>query len=217
MREPLQAMPIELRWPVALASILLLVLLIVLPGRLKVAPTWVTYSVMIALIVPMVAVSLSTAKARWLRIEGIFRLLFIAISGSLMIVDLKDVLSAMLHSSGDVINGLHLLTSSVAVWATNVLIFSLVYWRLDRGGPEARASRASTKADWLFPQQSATEDIPPDWRATFVDYLYLATAFSPTDALPLTSRAKLLMMLESTISLVTIVVVASRAINILGS
>ena len=118
------------------------------------------------------------------------------------------------------VTGIQLLSSSVAAWATNVLLFSLVYWRLDRGGPEARAN-ANTLPDWLFPQQGVPEYVPSDWHATFVDYLFLAfataTAFSPTDALPLTSRAKMLMMFESIISLVTIVAVAARAINILGT
>jgi uncharacterized membrane protein len=107
------------------------------------------------------------------------------------------------------------------VWATNVLVFSLLYWQIDRGGPEARMAHASPKPDWLFPQEGApAEDVPLGWRPAFVDYLYLGystgTAFSTTDAMPLTSRARLLMMLESTISLLTVVVVASRAINILG-
>jgi hypothetical protein len=79
----------------------------------------------------------------------------------------------------------------------------------------------SAKPDWLFPQQSAGEHVPPSWHPTYVDYLFLAfctaTAFSPTDVLPLTSRAKLLMMAESTISLVTIIAIAARAINILTS
>ena len=75
--------------------------------------------------------------------------------------------------------------------------------------------------DWLFPQESAPGGVQADWRPMFVDYLFLsystATAFSATDVPPLTRRAKLLMMAESTISLVTMVVVASRAINVLGS
>jgi uncharacterized membrane protein len=112
-------------------------------------------------------------------------------------------------------------TPSIAVWATTVLIFSVAYWRIDRGGPEARANHANRKPDWLFPQDNAGEDVPSDWRPTFVDYLFLAfctaTAFSPTDVQPLTSRSKLLMMLESTISLVTTIAVAARAINILGT
>jgi uncharacterized membrane protein len=78
------------------------------------------------------------------------------------------------------------------------------------------------RPDWLFPQEGAsTDNVPPGWSPVFVDYLFLsystATAFSTTDVMPLTSRAKMMMMLESTISLMTIVVVASRAINILGN
>lgn len=97
----------------------------------------------------------------------------------------------------------------------------IAYWRTDRGGPEARANRASSRADWLFPQQTAPGDAPLDWRPTFIDYLFLsyctATAFSPAEAQPLTAWAILLLMLESIISLITIVAIASRAINILGS
>jgi uncharacterized membrane protein len=123
----------------------------------------------------------------------------------------------MVRGSGEV-RGNQLLTSSIALWVSNVLTFSLLYWQIDRGGPASQANQ--TRPDWLFPQVGAREDAPPDWRPTFVDYLYLAystaTAFSSTDASPLTSRAKMLMMLESAISLVTTVAVASRAINILG-
>jgi uncharacterized membrane protein len=110
----------------------------------------------------------------------------------------------------------------VADWVNNVMTFALLYWQLDRGGPEARVRHARVPKDWLFPQESAPAgDVPAAWHPAFVDYLYLAystaTAFSTTDVMPLTARAKLLMMLESTIALVTIVVVASRAINIFGS
>ena len=117
---------------------------------------------------------------------------------------------------------MRLLESSVALWVGNVLSFSLLYWQIDRGGPEARVNHTCTQTDWLFPQEAApAEDVRTGWGPAFVDYLYLsystATAFSTTDVMPLTARAKLLMMLESTISLVTIVVVAARSINILGS
>lgn len=101
------------------------------------------------------------------------------------------------------------------------LIFSLLYWQIDLGGPEARINNAGRKPDWLFPQTGVPEDGPSDWRPTFIDYLFLAyttaTAFSPTDTLPLTARAQLLLMLESAISMTTVIVIASRAINILGS
>jgi len=220
MNEPAQTLRIEPRWPVALAILAVILLLALLPERVRLFPAWFPYVLGIALIVPMAAVGLSAEKARWLRVERTIILLFVAFAGVGTLANLANLIGAMVRRSAE-IGGLQLLTSSIAVWVTNVLMFSLLYWQIDRGGPEARVNNASTKPDWLFPQAGAPEDVPPDWRPTFVDYLFLgfstATAFSPTDALPLTSRAKLLMMLESTISLVTIVVVAARAINILGS
>jgi len=220
MREPAEVMHIEPRWPVVLATVAVLSLLTWLPDRVRLVPAWIPFLAVTALIVPMAALALSTAKARWLRIERIVTLLFIVFGGLTIVDILQNLLYSMVRRSAE-ITGLQLLASSIAVWAENVLIFSVVYWRTDRGGPEARANRASTKPDWVFPQEGAPEDAPLGWRPTYIDYLFLAfctaTAFSPTDAQPMTSRAKLLMMLESTISLVTIAAVASRAINILGS
>ena len=181
-------------------------------------PIWVSYIGVITLLVPMAALSLTNAQIRWLRIERITTLLFCAIAEATTVAALARLLGAMVQGSRE-IGGNQLLTSSVAVWVMNVLTFSLLYWQIDRGGPASLAKYP--RCDWLFPQQGAGEDAPTGWRATFVDYLYLAystaTAFSSTDVLPLTSRAKVLMMLESAISLVTIVAVASRAINILGT
>ena len=220
MREPAEVMHIEPRWPVVLATVAVLSLLTWLPDRVRLVPAWIPFLAVTALIVPMAALALSTAKARWLRIERIVTLLFIVFGGLTIVYLLRNLLYSMVRRSAE-ITGLQLLASSIAVWAENVLIFSVAYWRIDRGGPEARANRASTKPDWVFPQEGAPEDAPLDWRPTYIDYLFLAfctaTAFSPTDAQPMTSRAKLLMMLESLISLVTIAAVASRAINILGS
>jgi Protein of unknown function (DUF1345) len=211
---------IESRWPVILAIFSVVLLLTVLPSRVRVFPAWVPWLTLIVVIVPMAALALNTATGRLLRIERIVTVLFFVVAACGIIATLKILLSAMVrHSSA--VTGLQLLTSSIAVWATNVLVFSVAYWRIDRGGPEARANHVNGKPDWLFPQENAGEDVPPDWRPTFVDYLFLAfctaTAFSPTDVQPLTSRSKLLMMLESTISLVTTVAVAARAINILGT
>ena len=122
-----------------------------------------------------------------------------------------------LHPTGH--NAFSLLSSSVAIWVVNLLMFSLLYWQLDRGGPRARVSGKNVRPDWVFPQPAAPEDLPADWRPMFLDYLYLgyntATAFTPADALPLTRRAKMLMMVESIISLLTMVIVLSRAISII--
>jgi hypothetical protein len=220
MKEQRQSIRIEPRWPIVLAIFAAILMVVLLPERVVLFPAWFPYVIGIALILPMAAVGLSAEKARWLRVERTVMLLFIVAMGVGTLANLASLIGAMVRRSGEV-GGLQLLASSIVVWVSNVLIFSLLYWRIDRGGPEARANNAGTRPDWLFPQAGAPEDAPPDWRPTFVDYLFLgfstATAFSPTDALPLTPRAKILMMLESTMSLGTIVVVASRAINILGS
>jgi hypothetical protein len=174
--------------------------------------------IIITLNVPMVAVALAADKRRWLGIERVVLLVFFVGLGCILAGELKYLLVTLVRRSAPV-DGLQLLASSVAVWLSNVLLFSLAYWRIDRGGPEARLNRPSTEPDWVFPHAEDTS--LPRRNPTFVDYLFLAywtaTAFSPTDALPVTSRAKLLMMLESMVSLVTIIVVAARAVNIIGS
>ena len=220
MNDATEVRHIESRWEVVLVVLAIFFLLILLPSRVRVFPNWVPLLLTIALIVPMAALQLPTPKARWLRVERIVIMFFLVITGFALVDSLGYLLYEMVRRSFEV-TGIQLLASSVAAWATNVLLFSLVYWRLDRGGPEARTNHGKTKPDWLFPQQGVPEDVIPDWHTTFVDYLFLAfntaTAFSPTDVLPLTSRAKMLMMLESILSLVTILAVAARAINILGS
>ena len=106
------------------------------------------------------------------------------------------------------------------IWITNVLVFGLWYWELDRGGPVARLEAHRRQPDFLFPQMTAPDATTPDWTPTFLDYLYTsftnATAFSPTDTMPLTAWAKLLMMVQSLASLLTVSLVISRAVNILN-
>ena len=219
MKEPTQLLRIEPRWPVVLAILAAILMVVLLPERVVLFPAWFPYVMGIVLIFPMAVVGVSVEKTRWLPVERMIMLLFLVAMGLGTLANLANLISTMVDRSGQ-LSGLQLLASSIVVWVSNVLIFSLLYWRIDRGGPEARANHTGGRPDWLFPQAGVPEDAPPDWRPTFVDYLFLgfstAVAFSPTDALPLTSRAKMLMMLESTISLTTIVVVASRAINILG-
>jgi len=211
---------IEPRWPVVLTIIVEVVLLSNLPGRVKTFPAWCMPALLVVTILPMAALTVSAERSRWLRIERIFLLLFFFISGFVLLDSLGFLLSAMLRTKANV-SGIQLLESGIAAWTGNVLICSLVYWRLDRGGPESRCNDVGTKPDWLFPHESAGEAVPPNWHPTYVDYLFLAfctaTALSPTDVLPLTSRAKLWMMAESIISFITIIAIAARAINILSA
>ena len=209
---------IEPRWPVAIAIIAVLALLHALPARLWLFPKWVSYLVAFAVLLPMAAVRLTTGDARWVFVERTIIQLFFALTLISAMALLRALILAMIYGSG--ISGIQLLASSVAVWVINILAFSLLYWQIDRGGPEARLHHTHSVPDFLFAQAGTSGDLTTEWRPTFVDYLFLAystaTAFSATDVAPLTARAKLLMMLESAIALATIVVVASRAINILG-
>ena len=221
MTEQAEVHRFEPRWPVGLAILGVLFLLMVLPGRIRLFPNWTVYLVAVAVLAPMAAVGLTAARPRWLRVEHAVTLLFFVVAAVVTLANLGNLIGAMVRRPAD-ISGLQLFASSIAVWVTNVLIFSMLYWQIDRGGPESRANNAGPRPDWLFPQEGApAEDVPPGWNPSFVDYLFLgystATAFSTTDVMPLTSRAKILMMLESSISLMTIVVVAARAINILGN
>lgn len=213
---------LEPRWPVALAVLASALLLGMLPDRIRLFPAGLSWALGLMTAIPIIGAGLKGARIpRWLRAERTAILLLFVLGAVAMVVNLINVVTAMVERPQDV-NGLQLLSSSIGVWITNVIIFALLYWQIDRGGPERRLNQESARPDWLFPQESAPhEDVPQDWRPAFVDYLYLAystaTAFSTADVMPLTARAKLLMMLESAFSLMTVVVVASRAINILGS
>ncbi len=124
----------------------------------------------------------------------------------------------LLHHN--VTQGRELITSGVLIWLTNFLIFALWYWEIDRGGPGRRAAGHDRAPDFLFPQMADDRIEPRNWRPRFIDYLYVsmtnATAFSPTDTMPLTATAKSIMGLQALVSLVTIGLIVSRAVNILA-
>ena len=124
--------------------------------------------------------------------------------------------------AGGKVGGHSLIGSGLVLWATNVLLFSVLYWDLDRGGPLHRYRASRPWPDFQFPQMENPQLTPvgKKWRPTFLDYLYTsltnATAFSPTDTMPLTQAAKLLMGIQGTAAIVTVGLVVARAVNILG-
>ena len=210
----------ESRWAPAAAILFVLFLMATVPGHVTALPVWVSYLAAVGVLLPLAGVGLTGGNTVWLGIERTVIILLATVYVGNTIAELADMIGVItLHPSGN--NAFSLLSSSIAIWVANVLTFSLLYWQIDRGGPHARAIHSDAKPDWVFPQPATPEDLPPDWRPLFLDYLYLgyntATAFSPTDALPLTRRAKMLMMIESTISLLTMVIILSRAINIIPS
>ena len=117
-------------------------------------------------------------------------------------------------------SGAQLLLKAVTIWGTNVIIFGLWFWAVDRGGPVRRVQPNPPPHDFQFPQDENPQLAEPDWRAHLLDYVYISftnsIAFSPTDAMPLTRRAKVLMLIESGVSAMTILLCAARAVNILA-
>jgi len=135
-------------------------------------------------------------------------------------VDNTFALGALIGSliSGEETSGGQLLLKGTTIWGTNVIAFGLWFWAFDRGGPVRRSERAPAPPDFQFPQMENPALAEPGWRPQLIDYVYVSftnsIAFSPTDAMPLTRRAKLLMLSESAVSAVTVLLVTARAVNI---
>jgi amino acid transporter len=194
------------------------VLHLALPEPLSLGPDWLLIAVVGAMIIP----------TTWARRRGFDRLTQImgyvlsSIVTADMVWSLCLLVTALLRHR---ITPPDLLRASAALWISNILIFASWYWRLDAGGPHAREKRgAHTDGAFLFPQMTLNRQArldmgEQDWSPGFVDYLFLAfntsTAFSPTDCPVLTRWAKVLMMVQSLISLATVVLLAARAVNIL--
>jgi len=129
------------------------------------------------------------------------------------------LVSELLRATPVVDSAARLIANGGSIYLTNIIAFALWYWELDRGGPAARTHGIERYPDFLFPQMSSPDLAPPDWEPAFVDYLYMAftnaTAFSPTDVMPLSRIAKLTMALQSAVALATVGLVIARAINVL--
>jgi uncharacterized membrane protein len=136
------------------------------------------------------------------------------------VAGLVVLVAALVTAQGEDLGGGQLLFSAAAIWATNVFVFGLCFWELDGGGPAERA-RGRPLPDFQFPQDQTPDLAPEGWRPRVWDYLHTslstATAFSATDAMPMTLRAKALMGFEAVVSLVVVVLVTARAVNVLGT
>jgi uncharacterized membrane protein len=187
-----------------------------LSKRVAVGPTW-----LLPLVEGLALLGLIAASPHpRMRHSPLRRTIAIALIGLVSAVNsVSLVLLCRYLLRGGTSNGRELILSGVVLWTTNVLLFGLWYWELDRGGPRVRASESDSSVDFLFVQMSEPRHAPPDWKPTLLDYLYTsftnATAFSPTDTMPLTPRAKVLMAAQSLTALVTIGLVVARAVNIL--
>jgi uncharacterized membrane protein len=208
----------EPRWPASLAVVVAGICYLILPGKFTLGPSWVIPLIEAFVLIPLsIAAPERRPHEKWLVQYAAFAI--IAIAEIANITSLTQLIHALVYNAKTV-SGPELLVSSIAIWLTNVIVFSLWFYELDRGGPDDRLRREHGKPDFLFPQMSTPGCTHERWAPTYFDYLYLsftnATAFSPTDTMPLTPAAKALMLIESLASLLTITIVASRAVNILA-
>jgi len=221
-------------WLARGAVLTIVILQIVIVNDLSVGPRWLAPVLELALLVPLSIATVWTQRrarkastdAQWNlvgRQRLLMRRLAISLTALVTLVNfgaLARLVEAIL--AGNAGTGRTLLLDALNIWATNVIIFALWYWALDRGSPATKGTRPDANNDFLFTQQQPAGEtcLHPGWTPGFIDYLFLAftnaTAFSPADTFPLTVRAKLLMMAEAGISFATIALVASRAIGILN-
>lgn len=205
----------EHRWWIVLALGVSIGVQFALPGRFVVHPAYIAPTIEAVLLVVLTVMHPDRLSRRTQRLR-------IASQVLLAIVAITNTISVglLIHTitSGHHIVPATLLVGGGEILLTNTIVFALWYWEYDRGGPAARAHGENDVPDLLFPQMT-DEHLARDWEPIFVDYLYVSftntTAFSPTDTMPLSRWAKVLFALQASISVVTVVLIAARAVNIL--
>jgi len=220
--------PGEARYAAALAIVVAIALYLLLPNHLIVGPRLVVPILELALFIPLLIAN----PHRFTRETAPLRAVSIGLVALIMAANMTALwLLVKTLVDGNAEPGRQLLVGAAQVWVTNMIAFALAYWELDRGGPVARALEPHDKlppADFRFPQDedhdaiaevAARSSLVSDWSPGFVDYLYLSvtnsSAFSPTDTMPLSHRAKTLMSVESLSALVLMVIVIARGVNVL--
>ena len=209
----------ETRWTVAIVTAIGIGLQVMVPGRLLlVRPSWILPGLQTALLVALILANPHriNKESKALRILSLILAALLSLANGWSVALLAN---GLVNGSFGKTSPSSLLITGVAVWLTNVVAFALWYWEFDRGGPVARALGTHPYPDFQFPQMTAPDMAPPHWEPTFADYLYVAftnaAAFSPTDTMPMSRWAKMLMTTQSIISIVTVALVVARAVNIL--
>jgi hypothetical protein len=207
----------EARWPMASAVLAAIVLTILLPDAIRVGPRWLLPLIEGVLLVILILgdpgrISRRSRELRTVSIVLVSVLVLATLWSTGQLID------DLIHGGPETNSAEELLAAGTAVWFSNIIAFALLYWEVDGGGAAARAHQVPDHADFAFPQQSNPRLARPNWRPLFVDYLYLgftnATAFSPTDVMPLAPWAKLTMAVQSFISIAILGLVIARAVNV---
>ena len=209
----------ETRWAVGATLLVAVCVQWALPERLTIHPHWLLPALELALVVASVVANPHSRMERHSRLVRMLGLLLAAAvslaNGWSAVMLVRD----LVHGSSATSAPVALLMTGAGIWLTNIIAFSLWYWEWDRGGPVSRAMGAHQFPDLLFPQMQQEGIAPADWEPQYLDYLFVAftnaTAFSPTDTMPLSRWAKLLMTMQSLVSLLTLALVVARAVNVL--
>ena len=189
-----------------------------LPPRLGLRPKLLLPALEGALLVALVLANPGRLESRHpaLRYGGLVLVALVSLANA---TSAALLVRELLHAQGSAGSAGALLTNGATIYTTNILAFGLWFWDTDRGGPVARSAGDRQFPDLMFPQMASPELAAPTWEPRLLDYLYLsytnATAFSPTDILPMARWAKSLMALQSTVALVTVALVIARAVNVL--
>ncbi len=210
----------ESRWPMAIAVFAVVVLASVPPARFTVGPVPLFPVIVSVLLVVLVLGDPGRIdrRSRWLRNVSILLvgvLVVGTVAGTFVLV------VELVNGSPSVSQAGPLLIYTAKVWVGNNVAFALLYWNMDRGGPAERVHGTTRYPDFVFPQMSDASLAGPDWRPRFIDYLYIgftnANAFSPTDTLPLTGKAKLAMQTQALISFTILTLALARVVNVFTS
>lgn len=208
----------EHRFPVVVAVLVNLALILLIPEKVQLLPSWVVPVLGVLLLTPLIAfnprrLTRETTWSRWVSLS--LAILLTAANQITIVLTITQLLNG--HAKGSAV-----LLTALQVWVSNVIAFGLVYWELDRGGPIARRQDhlwETGQADFRFPQNDDKGN-DPSWRPAYLDYFYVALtnmmAFSPTDTMPLTVRAKMMMGYQSLAGFILLALVISRAVNILN-
>jgi uncharacterized membrane protein len=185
----------------------------VFPERYGLLPTWASGPLWLMVLALIVLSTFAHTNSLLRHMETLLTRTLLVLVTALIVVGVGHLVALVLGERSD-LKGLPLLSTGATLWIGNLTVFALWYWALDRGGPEERLRGGSAPADLQFPAGSAASARPPG----FLDYVFVSfntsVAFSPTDTSPMTSRAKLLMMVQAILSLVTLAIVVARAVNI---
>jgi hypothetical protein len=209
-------------WPAQATVLGALVLDLGLPNQLTIGPRWLLPTVEAMLVVGLLIAS-PRPKVKHSALRRQVALSLIGLVSAVNLYSLGQLVHFLLRggTADGKSFGHALILAGAVLWGTNVLLFGLWYWELDRGGPMRRMLVRDAQPDFLFPQMTEKNIAPEDWLPSLLDYLYVsltnATAFSPTDTMPLTATVKGLMSVQALASLATIGLVVARAVNILNS